>query len=83
MPVGELDPGADPSLAAGADDQPRVLTIRITQDAVHLIRNVAGPGRAGRWRGQIGPMRELFSARVVHMDLGNLVAQIELVGLPD
>jgi hypothetical protein len=81
MIVGDVD--ADSGPVANAEAQPpRHMSIAITRDAVDLVWNIRFPAHTRRWRGNIGPGRQRFSASVVKLDLTNYVVEIELIGMP-
>ena len=82
MTVGSLAADSGPSAGDSGTQLPRLISVAITRDVIDLVRNIRFPAGARRWRGEIGPARQRFSASVVNLDLTNYVVEIELIGLP-
>jgi hypothetical protein len=60
--------------------QPACLSLVVAAETLQLVRELAGRGTPARWRGQVGAVRQRFTARVVSVDVGLGMAQIELIG---
>ena len=82
MTVGDLKTDSGPAALGEGSQPPRLMSIAISRDVVDLIWNIRFPARERRWRGNIGPARQRFSASVVNLDLTNFVVDIELIGMP-